>query len=120
AINGQPGIFSTRYAGEKASDQENLEKLLLELANVPTGRRTARFRCIIALARDGNLLGTFEGAVEGMIIDQPRGKNGFGYDPIFIPEDHNQSFAELSDETKNRISHRARAVEKLKQYLRSS
>ena len=112
ALNGAPGIFSARYAGENASDKENIEKLLSELArrNAPLDQRSARFRCIIALAREGELLGKFEGVVEGLIIDLPRGSLGFGYDPIFVPNGFDKTFGELPIELKNRISHRARAI----------
>jgi XTP/dITP diphosphohydrolase len=112
ALDGAPGIYSARYAGEEASDQANIDKLLLELRqrNVPAEKRTARFRCVIALTRDGKLLATFEGIAEGVIVDLPRGRNGFGYDPIFMPAGFNRTFAELSAEIKNQISHRAKAI----------
>jgi XTP/dITP diphosphohydrolase len=112
ALGGAPGILSARYAGETASDKENIEKLLSELArrNAPLDQRSARFRCIIALAREGELLGKFEGVVEGLIIDLPRGSLGFGYDPIFVPSGFDKTFGELPIELKNRISHRARAI----------
>jgi XTP/dITP diphosphohydrolase len=112
AIGGAPGIFSARYAGENATDKQNIEKLLGELAR--TGgdetRRSARFRCVIALARQGELLGTFEGIAEGTIIERARGLHGFGYDPIFVPRGFEETFAELPPEVKNTISHRARAI----------
>lgn len=112
ALGGAPGILSARYAGETASDKENIEKLLSELArrNAPLDQRSARFRCIIALAREGELLGKFEGVVEGLIVDLPRGSLGFGYDPIFMPNGFDKTFGELPIELKNRISHRARAI----------
>jgi len=112
ALGGAPGILSARYAGETASDKENIEKLLSELArrNAPLDQRSARFRCIIALAREGKLLGKFEGIVEGSIVDLPRGSLGFGYDPIFVPNGFDKTFGELPIELKNRISHRARAI----------
>jgi XTP/dITP diphosphohydrolase len=111
AVGGAPGIYSARYAGENATDKQNIDKLLSELAQ--TQQRKARFRCVIALARDGKLLGTFEGAVEGTIVDRPRGAHGFGYDPIFVPNGLEQAFAELPAEVKNRISHRAEAIRAL-------
>jgi XTP/dITP diphosphohydrolase len=119
ALNGAPGIFSARYAGENASDEQNVEKLLRELAagDQSVTDRSARFRCVIALARGGKLLGTFEGTVAGTIVDLPRGKRGFGYDPIFIPKGFDQTFGELSAEIKNRISHRAKAVTALRKAL---
>jgi len=112
ALGGAPGIFSARYAGEHASDKENIDKLLSELArrNVPLDQRSARFRCVIALAREGKLLGKFEGIVEGLIVDLPRGSRGFGYDPIFLPNGFDKTFGESPIELKNRISHRARAI----------
>jgi len=115
ALGGAPGIFSARYAGEHASDKENIDKLLSELArrNAPLDQRSARFRCVIALAHEGNLLGKFEGIVKGSIVDLPRGSRGFGYDPIFVPNGFEQTFAELPAEVKNRISHRAEAIRAL-------
>jgi XTP/dITP diphosphohydrolase len=112
ALGGAPGILSARYAGEHASDKENIDKLLSELVrrNVPLDQRSARFRCVIALAREGKLLGKFEGIVEGSIVDLPRGSRGFGYDPIFLPNGFDKTFAESPIELKNRISHRARAI----------
>jgi XTP/dITP diphosphohydrolase len=112
ALGGAPGIFSARYASENASDKENIDKLLSELArrNVPLDQRSARFRCVIALAREGKVLGKFEGIVEGSIVDLPRGSRGFGYDPIFLPNGFDKTFAESPIELKNRISHRARAI----------
>jgi XTP/dITP diphosphohydrolase len=112
ALGGAPGILSARYAGEHASDKENIDKLLSELArtNVPLDQRSARFRCVIALAREGKLLGKFEGIVEGSVIELPRGSRGFGYDPIFLPNGFDKTFGESPIELKNRISHRARAI----------
>lgn len=118
-LEGAPGIYSARYSGQNTSDEQNVDKLLGELArkNVPAPKRTARFRCVIALARAGKLLNTFEGIVEGVIVDQPRGKNGFGYDPIFVPNGFDRTFAELPAEIKNTISHRAQAARKLAHHL---
>ena len=119
ALVGAPGIYSARYAGENASDRQNIDKLLraLETGNVPVNHRSARFRCVIALARDGQPLKTFEGAVEGTIVDPPRGRHGFGYDPIFQPIGFDRTFAELPTETKNTISHRAVAARQLREFL---
>jgi XTP/dITP diphosphohydrolase len=111
ALGGAPGIFSARYTGANASDKENISKLLGELSH--RRDRTARFRCMLALARDGKLLRTFEGVVEGAIVDLPRGSGGFGYDPVFTPNGSEQTFGELPPELKNQISHRGRAVRKL-------
>jgi len=120
ALGGAPGIYSTRYAGANATDTDKINKLLRELARVSAtedGRR-ARFRCVVALARNGNLLGTFRGIVEGSIADEARGDSGFGYDPIFIPEGLKQTFGELPTEVKNTISHRAKAIRALADRLR--
>jgi XTP/dITP diphosphohydrolase len=120
ALDGAPGIYSARYAGETASDTENVEKLLRELGarNVADEKRSARFRCVIALARNGNVLGTFEGIVEGNVVDLPRGTGGFGYDPVFQPKEFQQTFAEMPPELKNKISHRAQAIAALRAGLR--
>ncbi len=118
ALEGAPGIFSARYAGENASDRRNVEKLLRELQGVL--ERSARFRCVIALAKDGGLIATVAGEVGGTITKSPRGKNGFGYDPIFVPKGFEETFAELPSDTKNAISHRARAVSELVRYFNTA
>lgn len=120
ALGGAPGIYSARYAGPNATDREKINKLLGELARVRAKEagRCARFRCVVALARNGNLHGTFEGIVEGRIADEVRGDSGFGYDPIFIPEGTKQTFSELPNEVKNAISHRAKAIRALADRLR--
>ena len=120
ALGGAPGIFSARYAGQNASDRENVNKLLRALSalKIPRDMRLARFRCLIALARNGKVLGTFEGVVEGTIVDPPRGSGGFGYDPVFQPKGSRQTFAEMAAEMKNEISHRARAIAALREGLR--
>ena len=113
-----PGVYSARYAGAGATDEENIARLLSELRGLPdNGLINARFRCALALAREGELLDTFEGAIEGTIVDPPRGESGFGYDPIFQPSGSIQTFAELSSAEKNRISHRARAIQLLRAAL---
>ena len=119
ALGGAPGIFSARYAGRNATDQQNIDKLLKELALVGARetQRAARFRCVIALAREGALLGTFEGAVEGTIADAPRGQSGFGYDPVFVPRGFEATFAQLPAVVKNKISHRAKAIRALSRKL---
>ena len=119
ALNGAPGIYSARYAGENATDKANIDKLLSELAqqDVPTNQRTARFRCVIAVARDSKLLRTFEGVVEGTIVDLPRGSHGFGYDPIFQPNEFDQTFGEMASQLKNKISHRAKAIAALREAI---
>ena len=118
-LRGAPGLFSARYAGPKASDKENMEKLLTEIARAEanTSSYPARFRCVLALAEKGQLFQTFEGVVEGTIVRSPRGAAGFGYDPIFLPDGFKQTFAEIPAEAKNRVSHRARAIAQLAKYL---
>ena len=115
ALDGAPGVYSARYAGAGAMDEQNVARLLAELAKSPAGRPySARFRCVLALAEGGSLLRTFEGAVEGTIANAPRGSTGFGYDPVFQPLGYSQTFAELPPAEKNRISHRGRAIESLR------
>ena len=117
ALGGAPGIYSARYAGEKATDAENVGRLLRELRGQPENR-SARFRCVIALAQAGKILGMFEGEVEGEIVDSPRGTNGFGYDPVFQPNDFRETFAEMASELKNELSHRGKAIAALHEALR--
>jgi XTP/dITP diphosphohydrolase len=117
ALGGAPGVVSARYAGNDATDLRNIEKLRNELAKTGDVRRSARFRCVIALARGNKILDTFAGAVEGRIIDTPRGNDGFGYDPIFVPDGFSETFGELPAETKNQISHRAKALAALRAAL---
>jgi len=114
ALNGAPGIYSARFAGENATDTANVARLLVELARSVPGARLARFRCSVALARQGEILGIFEGVIDGTIVDPPRGSAGFGYDPVFQPRGFEQTFAELSPAEKNRISHRAQAIRSLR------
>jgi XTP/dITP diphosphohydrolase len=115
ALDGAPGVYSARYAGEGATDQQNVERLLAELrrcgARLPF---TARFRCVLALARNGQAVETFEGAVEGTVVEAPRGEGGFGYDPVFQPAGFEQTFSELLPEKKNALSHRGRAISQLR------
>jgi XTP/dITP diphosphohydrolase len=120
ALGGAPGIYSARYAGANATDTDKIDKLLRELERVRAtdDRRRARFRCVVALARNANLLETFEGIVEGTIANEVRGDYGFGYDPIFIPEGFEQTFGELPKDVKNTISHRAKAIRALAERLR--
>ena len=119
ALGDAPGIQSARYAGVNASDTERIAKLLRQLAKVDAkgDQRRVRFRCILAVARDGHVLATFEGVVEGKIAERPRGSHGFGYDPIFIPNGFKETFAELPVNVKNNISHRAKAIRKLQARL---
>lgn len=114
ALDGAPGVFSARFAGVPSSDAANNALLLDKLASVRGKARSARFRCVIVLARHGRKLAVFAGAIEGQIIPAPRGVAGFGYDPLFVPDGFCQSFAELSPESKNALSHRAQALAALK------
>jgi XTP/dITP diphosphohydrolase len=112
ALQGGPGVRSSRYAGENATDRENNEKLLREMAKVPEEFRGARFVCAIAVADADGLVGVVEGSCEGSIAIEETGRSGFGYDPLFILTGYNKTFAELGPDVKNRVSHRFRAMEK--------
>ena len=122
ALNNQPGVYSSRFAGDNASDDDNIDKLLRKMHNIPTEKRTARFRCVLAF------LGTssddqpvfFEGEWAGYIAKERTGKNGFGYDPVFVDLQSNLTAAELESDQKNKISHRGMAMQSLKSYLRGS
>ncbi len=116
ALNGRPGVYSSRFAGENATYAENVQKLLRELKDVPDERRTARFRCVVVFV-DGRQSRTVEGVREGRILREPRGEAGFGYDPVFFVPEKGKTFAEMSADEKNRISHRALALQKLKDLL---
>lgn len=117
ALNGAPGIYSARYAGGEGHDSEaNMKKLLTEMAGKTN--RNAQFRTAICLIEKGNKH-LFEGIVKGQIIEAKRGNSGFGYDPVFIPEGYNETFAEMGNTEKNKISHRARAVAALCEYLQN-
>jgi XTP/dITP diphosphohydrolase len=119
ALGGRPGVYSARYAGEGSTDSENNAKLLDELSGIADDERTARFQCAIVIVdRSGRELAIAEGACEGRIGSEPRGSHGFGYDPLFVPEGYTQTMAELGPETKNEISHRAKAAAKLVPILR--
>jgi XTP/dITP diphosphohydrolase len=117
-LGGAPGLLSARYAGDGASDRANNDKLLRALEDVPPERRTARFRCSLALIRGPGDWVLVDGACEGVILDAPRGSGGFGYDPLFMPSGETLTFAELPDERKNALSHRARAAAALRQAIR--
>jgi XTP/dITP diphosphohydrolase len=118
ALGGAPGVFSARYSGEDASDADRRVMLLSQLANLPEENRRARFVSVVAIADpDGNLLNVAEGTCSGRISFEPRGDGGFGYDPLFIPDGFEQTFAELADSIKNRISHRARALLTTREFL---
>ena len=115
-LGGAPGVRSARYAGENATDGENVAKVLAELRKTGAAmpEYAACFHCVLALAEAGEIVHTFHGTVRGAIVPTPRGARGFGYDPIFIPEGYTETFAELGDAVKNGISHRARAIARLR------
>jgi len=113
-LGGEPGIISSRYAGEKATDEENNTKLLTKLKNIPQEKRTAFFICVLVLYRRDSSYDYFEGKWRGQIIDERRGNNGFGYDPIFLVPELKMTAAELPVEIKNKISHRGQAFAQLK------
>jgi XTP/dITP diphosphohydrolase len=114
ALGGAPGVLSARYAGAQSDDAANNALLLKNLKNVRGKARSARFRCVIVLAKNGAKLAAFAGSVDGQIIHSPRGGGGFGYDPLFVPEGHCRTFAQLGPEIKNSLSHRSRALAKLR------
>ena len=119
ALNNAPGVFSARYAGENATSEERIAKLLGELNKTGDENRRARFVCAMAVADEkGEIRYVAEGFCAGEIIDAPRGSNGFGYDPVFVPRGFSETFGELSDDVKREISHRAHASEKIIAYLR--
>lgn len=118
ALNGAPGTLSSRYAGESADDRKNIEKLLNEMRSIDVEKRGARFICCLALAFPEGKVKTFLGYAEGRIGKEPRGSKGFGYDPVFYPEGQIRTFAEMADEDKDALSHRGKALMKLKEYLR--
>jgi XTP/dITP diphosphohydrolase len=117
ALRGEPGARSHRYAGEGASDIDRNKYLLAKLKSVPEKERTARFRCVIAIALPSGKFELFSGECPGVIIDEPKGTQGFGYDPIFYLPELGKTMAELTLEEKNNISHRAKAAEKAREYL---
>ena len=120
ALAGAPGVRSARYAGEQSSDANNRAKLLRELVAIRGKARAARFRCVLALSEAGSVRATFDGAVEGVIINAERGEGGFGYDALFVPDGHCETFAQLPAAVKNQLSHRARALEKARAFLHHS
>ena len=111
ALEGRPGVYSARYSGPGATDERNNEKLLEELRDLPDTSRSARFRCAIAIVdAEGRVLAVTDGTCEGRIARNPAGSHGFGYDPLFIPDGYQETMAELGPDTKNAISHRAKAA----------
>lgn len=119
-LNGEPGIYSSRYAGDAATDEENNVKLLHNLKDIPAEKRTASFHCVLVLYRKDGSFDSFEGRWQGRIIDERRGSNGFGYDPIFWVPELKKTAAELPPEIKNKASHRGQALAKLKSSLLSN
>lgn len=118
ALNGAPGVYSARYAGKDSTNAEKIARLLAELEGSDSADRSARFVCVISLTDEkGELIFRAEGVCDGTIADEPRGENGFGYDPIFIPEGFEKTFGELSNEVKSRLSHRGKAIEKIIRFL---
>ena len=116
ALDGRPGVISARYAGLDCDDEANNDKVLKEMKRVPEARRSCRFRCVLALVGEG-VEQTFSGACEGTLLFERRGTGGFGYDPLFLPDESEFTFAEIALEEKARISHRARALAKLVAWL---
>ncbi len=116
-LDGRPGVYSARYAGEDKNDQANYQKVLQELEDIPQEDRTARFVCVLALARPNESTVFKEGTCEGTIADEPKGENGFGYDPIFYPINVDRTLAEMTTEEKNSISHRKNAMVQLEQWI---
>lgn len=118
ALGGEPGVYSSRYAGLDGDNAANNAKLMEELSKLPKGSdRVARFRCVMVLAENGVSLAHFDGAVEGRILEEMRGTEGFGYDPLFQPDGYEETFAELGVEVKNTLSHRANALKKAVEWM---
>jgi XTP/dITP diphosphohydrolase len=115
ALGGKPGVHSARYAGQPKDDEKNIEKLLKELKNIQN--RKAKFVTVVTLSKNGKAIKSFTGQVEGILLEEKRGTGGFGYDPIFFYPPFQKTFAELTTEEKNQVSHRANAVRKLKDFL---
>ncbi len=118
ALGGEPGVYSSRYAGEAGNDAANNKKLLHELQG--KDNRKARFRCVMVLAQDGEVLTSFDGAVEGRMLSELHGEGGFGYDPLFVPDGYDQTFSQLSEGIKKQLSHRAVAMQKVVAWLATS
>jgi XTP/dITP diphosphohydrolase len=119
ALGGEPGVKSARYAGEGASDADRIRKIIGHLTSVPDERRTGRFRCMMCVIDPAGTEKCFDGCCEGRIANDARGSSGFGYDPIFIPDGYDKTFAELGLGVKSKISHRARAMQQVLAFLRS-
>jgi non-canonical purine NTP pyrophosphatase (RdgB/HAM1 family) len=119
ALHGEPGVRSARHGGENVDDAGRCRLVLERLRGVPPVLRTARFRCVLAVARGGRTLAVFEGSAEGRILDEPRGENGFGYDPIFFHEGAARTFAELTRAEKQALSHRGQAIRRVVAAIKS-
>jgi XTP/dITP diphosphohydrolase len=117
ALNGAPGVFSSRYAGESVTYKDNYTKLLRELAGVPPPKRTARFRCVVAIAWEDGTIDSIEGVAEGLIASNVLGDQGFGYDPVFYYPPLNKRFSEMTLEEKNQVSHRGQALQAAKEVI---
>lgn len=117
ALNGAPGVYSSRYAGENVTYKDNYTKLLLSLAGVPQEQRTARFRCVMALVWEDGSVETVEGVAEGIITTTVQGDRGFGYDPVFFYPPLNKCFSEMSLEEKNQVSHRGKALQAARELI---
>jgi XTP/dITP diphosphohydrolase len=120
ALNGEPGVYSARFAGEEATDAQNRSKLIGLLKTLSAGEFPGRFRCEMVLASKGEIKRSFSGIVEGIVVPFERGDHGFGYDSMFIPAGYSETFAELPSEIKNSLSHRGKALQKVVEYLRTS
>jgi XTP/dITP diphosphohydrolase len=120
ALGGAPGIYSSRYAGPDATDDKNIRKLLGELQGIPSGKRSAAFRCILVFFRPDGTYETFEGIWPGRIVFEPRGERGFGYDPVFEDPNIGQTAAELPPDVKNVTSHRGRAFAKFREWIKKT
>lgn len=116
-LNGEPGVYSSRYAGENVTYEDNNKKLLKELRDIPMNERNAKFKTVMAIVLEDKSIRTVEGECKGKIAFEPRGNGGFGYDPLFIVDGYNKTFAELGEEIKNNISHRANALKNLRNEL---
>ncbi|HLR62629.1 MAG TPA: XTP/dITP diphosphatase [Lentibacillus sp.] len=119
ALDGRPGVFSARFAGEPKDDQKNIDKVLAELLDVEAANRTARFVCVLAVSAPGEETVFRKGYCDGRIADTQAGHNGFGYDPIFIPKGYSETMAQLSSDVKNQISHRSDAIRQLRDWVKN-
>lgn len=117
ALGGEPGVYSARYSGPGATDAKNIRKVLGKLEGIPWEKRRARFVCVMALSAGGRIVRTFRGEVHGTIALEPKGADGFGYDPVFYYHPFRRTFAEVGPERKNAVSHRGRALKRLAEYL---